>query len=50
MRPRDPLEVPAASRHACGKGRFGVQVARRGGWLLTALAIVVAAAVVAAVT
>jgi hypothetical protein len=38
---RHPMHVPEAERYACGKGRFGVQVARRG-WalLLVALAVV----------
>ena len=41
---RDPSPVAIA---ACGKGRFGVQVARRGGWILLAALGVVGIAALA---
>ncbi len=37
-----PLLAPEARRYACGKGRFGVMVARRGWWLLLAALAIVA--------
>jgi hypothetical protein len=46
---RDPLRVPEAERYGCGKRRFGLQVAHRGGLLLLAALLVIAVGIVLAV-
>jgi hypothetical protein len=40
--PPDPMRVPEAERHGCGKRAFGVALTRRGGVLFLVVLLVIA--------